>query len=272
MAADSVYGVGEIELALRRAYKGYVLGVTGQHRFWSWDGELDVAGTAEEIAKGIPDQTGCASRPEPAPRDRACTTGPTCELADAPGGCARRRARSEPVDARPAGPAQPVGRGARLLHDLVPGRHAGRGAGGGRGPALGDRGRVRDRQDRAWAGPQRDPLAGTAGIGTSALVMLAFAMLARVRRLANGPPQKRCSSPSSPAAVVDPGDPARRDAAGAAAHRASPRDRLVSLATRPPSYRSAGASQKKDATVMLGLLTLTSLARKTASHRDLADG
>src|SRR4029078_7572978 len=56
VAADSVYGVGEIELALRRAYKGYVLGVTGQRRFWSWDADLDVAGTAAEIAKGIPDQ------------------------------------------------------------------------------------------------------------------------------------------------------------------------------------------------------------------------
>ena len=56
MAADSIYGVGEIELALRRAYKGYVLGVTGQHRFWSWDADLDVSGTAEEIAKGFPDQ------------------------------------------------------------------------------------------------------------------------------------------------------------------------------------------------------------------------
>jgi len=43
----------EIELALRRTYKGYVLGVTGQHRFWSWDANLDVAGTAEDIAKGI---------------------------------------------------------------------------------------------------------------------------------------------------------------------------------------------------------------------------
>src|SRR5438128_4939908 len=36
VTADTVYGVGEIELALRRAYKGYVLGVTGQHSFWSW--------------------------------------------------------------------------------------------------------------------------------------------------------------------------------------------------------------------------------------------
>lgn len=56
VAADSVYGVGWIELALRRAYKGYVLGVTDQHRFWSWDINLDVAGTAADIAEGISDQ------------------------------------------------------------------------------------------------------------------------------------------------------------------------------------------------------------------------
>jgi len=53
VAADSIYGVGAIELALRRAYKGYVLGVTGQHRCWSWDADLDVSGTAEEIAKRL---------------------------------------------------------------------------------------------------------------------------------------------------------------------------------------------------------------------------
>ena len=53
VAADSVYGVGEIELALRRAYKGYVLGVTGQHSFWSWGAEAEVSGTAEEIATAL---------------------------------------------------------------------------------------------------------------------------------------------------------------------------------------------------------------------------
>src|SRR5690242_15338141 len=36
VAADSVYGVGEIELALRRAGKGYVLGVNGTHPFNAW--------------------------------------------------------------------------------------------------------------------------------------------------------------------------------------------------------------------------------------------
>src|SRR5687767_5318718 len=35
-AADSVYGVGEVEKLLRRAGKGYVLGVTGTHPVRSW--------------------------------------------------------------------------------------------------------------------------------------------------------------------------------------------------------------------------------------------
>jgi hypothetical protein len=48
--------------------------------------------------------------------------------------------------------------------------------------------------------------------------MLAFAMLARVRRLANGPPPKTTLIAKLAAAVVQSGDPARGDAAGAAAH------------------------------------------------------
>src|SRR4051794_33911053 len=54
VAADSVYGVGEIETALRQAGKGYVLGVNGSHPFNSWGGEPPVAGTAEEIAQALP--------------------------------------------------------------------------------------------------------------------------------------------------------------------------------------------------------------------------
>ena len=53
VAADSIYGVGEVEKILRRAGKGYVLGVTGTHPFGSW-GKAPVAGTAEEIAESLP--------------------------------------------------------------------------------------------------------------------------------------------------------------------------------------------------------------------------
>lgn len=53
VAADSVYGVGEIEMALRRAGKGYVLGVNTNSQFNSWVGKPEVAGTAAEIAGNL---------------------------------------------------------------------------------------------------------------------------------------------------------------------------------------------------------------------------
>jgi SRSO17 transposase len=54
VAADSVYGVGEVEMALRQAGKGYVLGVNASHPFNSWGDKLSVAGTAEGIARALP--------------------------------------------------------------------------------------------------------------------------------------------------------------------------------------------------------------------------
>jgi SRSO17 transposase len=54
VAADSVYGVGEIETALRRAGKGYVLGVNGTHPFNFWGDKPPVAGTAEAIVQALP--------------------------------------------------------------------------------------------------------------------------------------------------------------------------------------------------------------------------
>jgi SRSO17 transposase len=77
VAADSVYGVGEVEMALRRAAKGYVLGVNSSHPFTSWGDKPPVAGTAEEIAQELPPpRRGCASRPVRAARVRGSTIGP----------------------------------------------------------------------------------------------------------------------------------------------------------------------------------------------------
>jgi SRSO17 transposase len=56
VAADSVYGVGELETALRRAGKGYVLGVNANHWFGSWHPEMLVAGEAKDIAETLPTQ------------------------------------------------------------------------------------------------------------------------------------------------------------------------------------------------------------------------
>ena len=41
-------------MALRRAGKGYVLGVTGSHHFNSWSPTLSVSGSAGEIAQALP--------------------------------------------------------------------------------------------------------------------------------------------------------------------------------------------------------------------------
>src|SRR6201997_3028051 len=53
VAADSVYGVGAVEMDLRKAGKGYVLGVASDHQFNSWPGKPDVSGTAEEIMQAL---------------------------------------------------------------------------------------------------------------------------------------------------------------------------------------------------------------------------
>src|SRR5258706_2131863 len=51
VAGDTVYGVGDIEQQLRRAGKGYVLGVSSAHVFRSWGKRRSVAGTAAAIAQ-----------------------------------------------------------------------------------------------------------------------------------------------------------------------------------------------------------------------------
>ncbi len=54
VAADSVYGTGEIETLLRKAGKGYVLGVASNHVFHSWAKKQIVSGTAAAIAQSLP--------------------------------------------------------------------------------------------------------------------------------------------------------------------------------------------------------------------------
>src|ERR1022692_3078117 len=53
VAGDTVYGVGDIEQQLRRAGKGYVLGVSSAHVFQSWGKRRSVAGAAADIARTL---------------------------------------------------------------------------------------------------------------------------------------------------------------------------------------------------------------------------
>ena len=217
VAADSIYGVGEIEMALRRAYKGYVLGVTGQHHFWSWDANLDVAGTAAEIAKSIPDQdwvrfsAGAGTKGPrlydwaylPLATLRANALDAALDQSLWTRGLLVRRSLSDGALAYfttwcPAG--TPV---EKLV--IVEGRRwAIEDAFENAKTELG----LAHNESRSWHGWHRHV----------SLVMLAFAMLARVRRLANGPPPKTTLIAKLAGAVVHPGDPTRGDAAGAAPH------------------------------------------------------
>ena len=54
VAADSVYGTGELETTLRKAGKGYVLGVAANHMFHSWGKKQMVHGSAATIAQNPP--------------------------------------------------------------------------------------------------------------------------------------------------------------------------------------------------------------------------
>ena len=56
VATDTVYGVGKVEMLLRRAGKGYVLGAHATDQFSSWIDKPEVAGTAEQIAQALSPQ------------------------------------------------------------------------------------------------------------------------------------------------------------------------------------------------------------------------
>jgi len=53
VAADTVYGVGAVEMVLRKARKGFVLGVASDRPFHSWGRKPFVSGTAEAVARGL---------------------------------------------------------------------------------------------------------------------------------------------------------------------------------------------------------------------------
>jgi SRSO17 transposase len=53
VATDTVYGTGDIEAMLRKAGKGYVLGVAANHAFNCWGNKPFIRGTAAKIAQSL---------------------------------------------------------------------------------------------------------------------------------------------------------------------------------------------------------------------------
>jgi hypothetical protein len=71
----TAYGTGEIEMALRHAGKGYVLGVHANSQFNSWGAKPRLPGLRPRSRTRLIPPPGIVYRPEPAPRARGCSTG-----------------------------------------------------------------------------------------------------------------------------------------------------------------------------------------------------
>ena len=238
VAGDSIYGVGEIEIALRRAGKGYVLGVNASHPFGSWGDKPLLAGTAEAIARGLGKAAWQRLSAGAGSKGERLYDWAYCELADLDAG--------EYDDAR-------TGlwtRGLLIRRSLGDGELAFFSTWCPAGTPIatlvaveGRRWAIEDafettktelgldhNETRSWHGWHRHV----------SLVMLAFAMMAAVRHHANTiAPQKQqaglAGSRSDP--LVRSGDPARGNATGSKAHPTCPRHRMVALATSPSSRR-----------------------------------
>ena len=137
VAADSVYGVGEVEMALRRAGKGYVLGVNSNHYSGPGHSKPPIAGTAEEIARQVDPSRMAAPVGGEGTKGARLHDWVYCELADLDA-AEYDDTTNRPVDARPADPPQHRRRGYGLLLDLVPGRNGIEMLVKVEGPSLGD--------------------------------------------------------------------------------------------------------------------------------------
>ena len=76
VAADSVYSTGDIETMLRKAGKGYVLGVAANHVFRSWARSSLSVAPPPRSRRTFPRALGGACRPAKEPKVHACTSGP----------------------------------------------------------------------------------------------------------------------------------------------------------------------------------------------------
>jgi hypothetical protein len=116
VAADSVYGVGEIEQALRRAGKGYVLGVDCAHRFHSWNKPrvdrpamtLDLGQRRDRRSRRTPGGEGELAVCRAAPDQQSA--GPCAAFA---GGAEFCRVKVSQLEIAPVVPPRPLGARAR---------------------------------------------------------------------------------------------------------------------------------------------------------------
>jgi len=241
VAADSVYGVGDIETALRRAGKGYVLGVNANHHFASWRSGPPIAGTAEAIAQDLDPSAWKRLSAGDGTKGARLHDWAYCELADLDAaeyddggtglwtrGLLIRRTIAD-GDLAFFSTWCPAGTTAAVLVKVEGHRWAIEDSFETAKNELG----LDHNETRSWHGWHRHV----------SLVMLAFAMMAAIRHQANKPPppkrmRKASGSPRGLAdPLVGPGNPADRDPPCSAPHSTRSHHRVVALATGSSSLR-----------------------------------
>jgi SRSO17 transposase len=251
VAADSVYGVGDVETALRRAGKGYVLGVSSSHHFTSWIGKPPVQGAAEAIAKVLAPTAWARLSAGEGTKGERLHDWAYCELADLDAAeydetCSGAWTRGLLIRRNIADEDMaffstwcPAGTRMEALVKVEGHRRAIEDSFETAKNELG----LDHNETRSWHGWHRHVT----------LVMLTFAMMAAIRRQANiAPSQKICDGQSvSSDPLVNPGNPAHRRSPRAKTNKTRPHYRMVKLAQSPPSRRSARSYQEENATVTL---------------------
>ena len=239
VTGDSVYGVGALEMRLRRAGEGYVLGVNADRQFDSWIGKPQVAGTAEAIARGLDPAAWRRLSAGEGTRGARLSDWAYLELADLEAAEYRR------------GAAGLWTRGLLIRRDLADGELAHFTTWCPAGTTIetlaaveGRRWAVEDafetaknelgldhNETRSWHGWHRH----------ASLVMLAFAMLAAIRRRANAPPPPKTLIELTRTRRPSSAGRSRRSAASPPASRSgastpptSSRGRAGVARTRPP--------------------------------------
>ncbi len=153
VAADTVYGVGDVERDLRRVGKGYVLGVSSAHWFGSWNRTRPLGGSAEDIAKTLqPSRLAADCRRVREPKGHGYMTGATSNS---------RIFGAEEFNDENHGlwtrglliPTQYRRWRSRLLHHLVSGRNIRCDTRECRRPPLGHRRQLRNCQERIRSRP-----------------------------------------------------------------------------------------------------------------------
>ena len=264
VAADSVYGTGEIETCCARRARAMcwalpptTCSTPGARSSRSRDCRQDRADPSQErLAAPVGRRRN--QRPTSARLGLSRTGRSRCRRI-------QQRAHRA-MDARSADPPQHRRRRSGLLLHLVSQGHAHREAGLGRRPSLGDRGQLRDRQERTRSRSQRDPL----------LARLASARLARHARLRHDgrhPPSRQCRAAQKNAAT--PSDKTallirwsvqeiRRIAIKLAQRRIQPAHVIAWSLWRRAHQAEARArtSQTKNATVMLGRVLINAVLQK----------